>query len=286
MARAPKTNTTATENTEGTAPEGENPAPDQGNEGAEGTGSDGSVKDPDGNTPDPNQPAPEGNGDGPDPKVAELEGVVQSLSTKLDQANVELSKRDAAEKKAAEDLDAANSKIDELTKQIDELLEAGPQEGQTDTGATDGRNRVARGYLLGVVMAMPENYRLNGLGAKLDELEQFVGEFEGDDRYVAVELIKEIAKARPNDIPSGRYINDVRRAFAVLDGENEASIDAVQIRDEQNAAYNRLAGVVGASPVPAGFVADRRERSEQPAPVLDGTDEQNAAASRFQNAAG
>lgn len=272
MARSPKTNTTSTENKEATKTEGEATATDQINEGADSP--DEPVKDPDGNPPDPDATPPEPI---PDSKIGELEAANQDLNSKLDQAN--------------DDLITANNKIDELNTQINELLEApspDQERAPTEFEREDSRNqsRMARGYLLGVVMAMPENYRLNGLAAKLDELEAFVSEFEGEDRYIAVELIKSIAQARPNDIPNGRYLIDVRRAFAVLDGESEATIDATANRDEQNAAYNRLASVVGASPVPAGFVADRREREDQPTPVMDGTDEQNAAAARFANAAG
>lgn len=297
MARAPKTTETGKEKpAETTTTETEATPANTGNEGPKG--SDDEVKDPDGNVPDPNQPAPDGatTESTEDPEIRDLKAENASLHAKLNQANdlaaqheerVRVLEHEAAEAAQAPnplrgELDAALAKLDEVTAERDELLNAPPAEDLEDRPeleAVEGRERIARGYLLGVVLGMPENYRLNGMAAKLDELEQFVAEFEGDDRYVAVELIKGIAKARPNDIPSGRYMNDVRKAFAILDGENEESVSVISARDEQNDAANRLALVVGSNPIPAGYVEGRTDGHGMP--VLDGNADQNKAANRL-----
>lgn len=295
MARAPKATETTEEKQEGAAPESKTTSTDNGDKGTEATAA--PVKDPD-------QPAPEGSVDTGNAEADALRIENERLAGDLNLANDRITEleeqvrvagvnaKEAAEapNPLAAQLQQANDKIDELNKQIDELLnaeqEAAPDQPDLELGATEGRNRLARGYLLAVVLGMPENYRLNGLAAKLDELEQFVVNFEGEDRYIAVELIKGIAEHRPNDIPSGRYMTDVRKAFAILDGESENTITGVQLRDEQAAAYSRLSQVVGGNPVPAGFIPDEPKRSEQPEPVLDGTEEQNAAARRFARAAG
>jgi predicted nucleic acid-binding Zn-ribbon protein len=217
-------------------------------------------------------------------EVADLHGEIDRLnelvrSTKAD-ADALVSQPNPLEK----DLEVAKGRIDELEGQLQELLDAAAPEDLEARDAVEGGSRQARGILLGIVLAMPENYRLNGIGDKLDELEALIAGFEGNDRYIAIELVRSIAEVRPADILSGRYINDVNRAFAILDGESEDSITATDVRDEQAAAYHRLSSVVGSNVAPDP--EQPRAREGQPDVIADGSAAQNAAAARLYTAAG
>jgi hypothetical protein len=217
-------------------------------------------------------------------EVADLHGEIDRLnelvrSTKAD-ADALVSQPSPLEK----DLEVARGRIDDLEGQLQELLDAPAPEDLEARDAVEGGSRQARGILLGIVLAMPENYRLNGIGDKLDELEAVIAGFEGNDRYIAIELVRSIAEVRPADILSGRYINDVNRAFAILDGESENSITATDVRDEQAAAYHRLSSVVGSNVAPDP--EQPRAREGQPDVIADGSAAQNAAAARLYTAAG
>lgn len=139
---------------------------------------------------------------------------------------------------------------------------------------------MTRSFLIAAVLRMPETMRRTGIKPRVDDLEAFLDEFDGATRYVAAEAIKAIAEVRPNDITSERYKRDVRNAVRVAQGEPENRANHVNTKAEQDQARARLNKVSHSNPVPSGFEAAPKETAGAE-PVLDGDDEQNAAAKKL-----
>lgn len=125
---------------------------------------------------------------------------------------------------------------------LEELAEQQPQGGPLppyDPDYEDHQTLMARAILLGIVLRLPEVYRVAGEGAKLDELVEFIDSFESSaDRFMAVELMKVLSETKASALASNAYQSTIRNGLKLVRGESAP--DVLTEADSQDAAANRL----------------------------------------------
>lgn len=166
------------------------------------------------------------------------EGKDKPAAVKPDDAGLsgaDLDKALAAARK--EGFDAGREEaLEELAEQ-----QGQPAWSELDAEEDDYATIVGRGIILGIILKMPENYRLAGEKGKLDEIDDFLQSIEhGADRVVAVEIIKSLAENRPTELSSPAYQKVVHRALALVHGDAPIDDPHADAANSPAAAFQRM----------------------------------------------
>jgi hypothetical protein len=150
--------------------------------------------------------------------------------------------REALDKELAgarkEGFDAGKEEaLEELAEKDAGSAEPGPDDADYD----DFQSIVGRGIILGIILKMPESYRVAGEKPKLDEIDEFLQSIEaGADRVVAVEIIKSLAENRPTDLASPNYQAIVKRGLKIVRGEAPDNDPHADDANSPTAAFERM----------------------------------------------
>lgn len=122
---------------------------------------------------------------------------------------------------------------------LEEMTEQQGEGGPTPPDYDDQQTLMARAILLGIVLRLPEVYRVAGEGPKLDELVEFIDSFESSaDRYMAVELMKVLSETKATALASNAYQSTIRNGIRLVHGDNAPAV--LTEADSQDAAAGRL----------------------------------------------
>lgn len=221
-------------------------------------------------------------GPGPDKSTAD---VIAGLNAQISTLQFDLNSANA-------ELDIANQENEKLQGKLNQPSESQPgndpdeqEELDADISSIDFR---VRGLLMSIIIKLPAAARYRSDVDQLDQMVQFVNEYEtADERIVAVELIKALGAVDLNKIASGSYKTDVHVAMAAIRGET-FSVEDIRSPESQQAAADRMQMAFSGGRLPEIPEAARRDLEESTKPRRDpaATAEQNAAADRLYGASG
>lgn len=191
-----------------------------------------------------NEPGPDAGGSG-GLTQADLDKAVADAVDALKTSHAAELDKVREEGRAGLDTQLAKARKEGFDAGKEEALEELADQQQTseaassDDGYDDQQTLMARAILLGIVLRLPEVYRVAGEGPKLDELVAFIDSFESSaDRYMAVELMKVLSETKASALASNAYQSTIRNGLKLVHGENAP--DVLTEADSQDAAANRL----------------------------------------------
>lgn len=165
-----------------------------------------------------------------------------------------------------------NSSDDEAGKTSEQDVQQ-PEPGtgsEPELEDIDAESVFLRGVCLAIILGLPDVYLTVGVAPLVDEMANYLESLdEGIERQVAIECIRSIARNRPTEIPAGAYKARINQGMGIVTGESAYMAGNMPTpADEQKAAFDRMNGVVKATPAPDG-------------PEMPSTDEQKEAAARL-----